>query len=514
MAALLLNQQQLQFDQYMTNVLGIVQQDVRQSLRAQGLGMINDFSALTETDVEDVCKIIQRPGGTVPNPNAGQGGRGLPPPPDFLPNPGVQIGHLHEKKLKMVRYFVFHLQRIQRYFDPAIATMDTLQEIYRLKDVDDKDSKPPLPDKLTKTDKVREVIENIESVLLSMKGINGVPLLYVVRDLVALPTGIGDDVDPGFGLPSYSHEMIRRAPHTGVYFREAQKTVWNIIRHMTHGGPGWNWVQSFARTQDGRNAFLSMKRYYLGESYTRRIQLSAENTLSTAFFNGQVRTFTFGDYVDKLKGAFTDIESTGENIDQQQKIRILMQGITDSHLKTGKTTVLANPNTYTDFETIVNFFTTLLDAEQSMEISTRSHQRNVSSMKATPGGRNTTARGGGRGGRGTGRGRSGGRGGRGGRHTSGRHAQSNVADRSYTKEEWIALSYKDKQKVRELRAKRNRELNTSSIERNANPRINEVSDTSTIDSRSMSISGITSNSESTGIGTQMSQRPNVRNNNL
>jgi hypothetical protein len=121
----------------------------------------------------------------------------------------------------MLRYFVFHLQRIQRDFDPAIATMDVLQEIYLLKEVDDEDRKPDLPEKLTKTDKVREVIENIESVLLVMKGINGVPLLYVVRDLVPLPTGIGDDVDPGFGLPYNMQEMIRRAPHTGVYFREA-----------------------------------------------------------------------------------------------------------------------------------------------------------------------------------------------------------------------------------------------------------------------------------------------------
>jgi hypothetical protein len=308
--------------------------------------------------------------------------------------------------------------------------------------------------------------------------------------------------------------MIRRALHTGVYFREAQKSVWNIIRHVTHGGPGWNWVQSFARTQDGRIAFLSMKRYYLGESYTRRIQLSAENTLSTAFYNGQVRTFTFGDYVDKLKGAFTDIESTGETIDQQRKIRVLMQGITDSRLKTVKTTVLANPNIYTDFETVVNFFTTLLDAEQSMAISTRSHQRNVSAIRASPGGRIVPTRGGGRGGRGNGRGRGGGRGGRSGRHHAGRHNQSNLTDRSYTKEEWLALSYEEKQKVRDLRAKRNRDLNTSSIERNVNPRVNEISDASTLDTRSLSISGITANTESTGISTQMSQRPNARNNTL
>jgi hypothetical protein len=261
-----LNNEQQQFDLYMNNVLGIVQLDVRNALRAQGLTTVNDVTSLSEDDIEDVCKIVRRPGGTIPNPAFGQGARRGAQPPT-LPNPGLPIGHLHEKRLKMLRYFVFHLQRVQRDFDPAVATMDILQDVYRLEEVDEEDQKnPSLPDKLMKTEKVREVIENVESVLLNMKGINGVPLLYVFRDQVALPTGIGDDIDEGFGLPTYTQEMIRRAPHTGVYFREAQKTVWSVIRLVTHGGPGWNWVQSFAASQDGRNAFLSMKRYYLGES--------------------------------------------------------------------------------------------------------------------------------------------------------------------------------------------------------------------------------------------------------
>jgi hypothetical protein len=512
-----LNPDQQQFDDYMTDILGIAQPDVRAALRAQGLGTIGDFSALLESDIEDVCRIIRRPGGTVPNPAFGIAGRGVPPQPPVLPNPGLQIGHLHEKRLKMVRYFVFHLQRIQRPFDPAIATMDVLQQIYLLKEVDEDSTKIDLPDKLLKTDKVREVIENIESTLLAMKAINGVPLLYVVRDLVALPTGIGEDVDPGFGQPSYTQEMIRRAPHTGVYFREAQKSVWNVIRHVTHGGPGWNWVQSFARTQDGRNAFLSMKRYYLGESYTRRIQLAAENTLSTAFYNGQVRTFKFGDYVDKLKGAFSDIESTGEIIDQQRKIRILMQGISDARLRTGKATILANPGTYTDFETTVNFLVTLINEEESMAVATRSHQRNVSAIRTSSGRNDTRApRGGGRSGRNPGRGR-GYRGGRSGGRNAGRHHTSNVTDRSYSKEEWLALSYEEKQRVREMRNKRHRDMNASvtNTDRNVTPRIVDVTDEATVDTRTMSISGITASSD--GIGSQMSQRTINRprtNNNL
>lgn len=134
--ALILNVEEQQFDQYMVDVLGISQVSVRNALRVQGIGTVADFVSLTENDIEDVCKIIRRPGGTIPNPAFGRGGRNAALVPEMLPNPGIQIGHLHEKRLKMLRYFIFHLQRIQRDFDPDVATMNVLQEIYLLKDVD------------------------------------------------------------------------------------------------------------------------------------------------------------------------------------------------------------------------------------------------------------------------------------------------------------------------------------------------------------------------------------------
>jgi hypothetical protein len=126
--AQLLHPEQHQFA-YMANVLGIGNNEIRHALRTQGLEMVNDFVALTENDIEDVCKIIRRPGITIPKPafGGGQAGRGQPL---TLPIPGMQIEHLHETRLKMLRYVVFHIQRIQRNFDPAIETMDMLQEIY------------------------------------------------------------------------------------------------------------------------------------------------------------------------------------------------------------------------------------------------------------------------------------------------------------------------------------------------------------------------------------------------
>jgi hypothetical protein len=63
-----LNANEQLLDQYLRDVLGIQSDLVRSALRGQGLTTIDDFVSLSEDDIDDVCKIIRRPGGTIPNP--------------------------------------------------------------------------------------------------------------------------------------------------------------------------------------------------------------------------------------------------------------------------------------------------------------------------------------------------------------------------------------------------------------------------------------------------------------
>jgi hypothetical protein len=72
--------------------------------------------------------------------------------------------------------------------------------------------------------------------------------------------------DPGYGHPSLMEEAIRHTTrHTGQYYTQDNKTVRAIIRTVMHGGPGWSWVQPYARTQDGRSAYEAIKAHYLGK---------------------------------------------------------------------------------------------------------------------------------------------------------------------------------------------------------------------------------------------------------
>jgi hypothetical protein len=67
--------------------------------------------------------------------------------------------------------------------------------------------------------------------------------MYVVRETAGLPL-----VDLALGVPTIYDDMIARGPHTGPVYQADNREVWQVIRHVTHEGPGWSWVNSFALT--------------------------------------------------------------------------------------------------------------------------------------------------------------------------------------------------------------------------------------------------------------------------
>jgi hypothetical protein len=64
------------------------------------------FKIATDDFIKDMCKNIRRPGGTLPNPNAGQPGA-----PAMIPCNGVAISPTAEERLVLFLYYVHHLKR-------------------------------------------------------------------------------------------------------------------------------------------------------------------------------------------------------------------------------------------------------------------------------------------------------------------------------------------------------------------------------------------------------------------
>ena len=67
----------------------------------QGLDKLDEFKVLTNDEIESLCKIVRRPGGTIPNPNAGDPGQ-----PATLSNPGEQVLLRAELNIKLACYYL------------------------------------------------------------------------------------------------------------------------------------------------------------------------------------------------------------------------------------------------------------------------------------------------------------------------------------------------------------------------------------------------------------------------
>ena len=89
---------------------------------------------------------------------------GIPP---TIANPGVTLGHMHEKCLKALRYYVYHLTRIQQPLTLNTAMLARITVLYQHKEQEDEyDNDIALPAKLASVNNIRIVLEDLDEYLL------------------------------------------------------------------------------------------------------------------------------------------------------------------------------------------------------------------------------------------------------------------------------------------------------------------------------------------------------------
>lgn len=412
---------------YMENTLGINGDAVR-ALMAEGISNFNDLIEMTDDEIIAVVRNTRRPGGYMPV------AAGAP----AVPNRGVKVTTKEETRVRQLGHYCFHMHRIDRLFIEINATLPVLQQLWAIRNIEKEKMKAdvPEPDPLTKPDDIRKTLDSLDHYLLNKRGLNGTPLAYLVRTQVVPPYA-----DPlVYGQPTYAQELIRRARH-GDYpaYQEDNESLWSVIRRLTTGGFAWGWVSAFARTQDGRAAYLQLKTHYLGNSLQDKIQSDADRVLDNTFYDGKARNFTYETYCTKLNQAFTDLEDCGDKLLESRKVRVFLRGLRAPELMPAKAQVLASDHLRETVATAMNYVKTF---ENTLD-SQKSSSRNVSTYESGGRGRGRGDRGGrGRGGRGGGRGR-----GSGGKGKSAYDPKKN----HYSPQEWRSLTSDEQQKVRDAR---------------------------------------------------------------
>jgi hypothetical protein len=192
----------------------------------QGMDTLDEIKLLTDDEVESLCKVIRRPGGTIPAPNVG----GAP-----IPAPGVQVNLRAEGHLKLLAFYLRHMERVSRTVTPASITLDVIRTLRELREFELSYKVPDLDAPTINAKDWPKTMESIEEYLRSILGERKTPLAYVVRKNENIPGG----TDPSAGYSTKQDEMIARARHftvdangirtTDPVFIVDREKVWDII---------------------------------------------------------------------------------------------------------------------------------------------------------------------------------------------------------------------------------------------------------------------------------------------
>ena len=426
------------------------------SLIAQGFATPEDLEQLTSEEIVGLCKSLRSPGGLIPNPAAVPGGDGALPPgvPLFVANPGENVGAMAEKSLKQAIYFVRHRIRISRPCTPPSLTLVNVRRLYQLTADETSYVEPDKPSKLLKVTamKLREKMEDLESYFVKCLGTTKIPLAYVTRDDALVPLTAND---PATNYTNDIDEMVARAPHGTATYNTDNSAVWDVMMHVFHGTDAYPWIKQFNRPRNGRAAYTALNAHYFGQSQEDNELNEAENTLTTTYYTGEKRNFTFETYAGIHRSAHNTFNDCRTNpMEERDKVRRLIDGIRCSDCKAAVTLIHADNRLRNNFDLCVDLIkTSLLQSKVHKE-----EGRRVSAVHGdNHGGRGRGGRGRGHGRDNYGRGRGGRSGGRGGRYNGrgrgrGRgRGPRQVSDRYYTEDEWYSMSYEDRQRVIGLR---------------------------------------------------------------
>ena len=135
---------------------------------------MDELKVLTNDEIESLCKVVWRPGGTVPNPNAGDPGQ-----PATLSNPGEQVPLRAELNLKLACYYLWFKDRTSRVVGASEIDLDNVRELRNHRDWGKSHKEMNAPE-LSLRDWSQK-IESIEEWLRGCLGVSKISLAYVVR---------------------------------------------------------------------------------------------------------------------------------------------------------------------------------------------------------------------------------------------------------------------------------------------------------------------------------------------
>lgn len=393
----------------------------------QGIDTRDELKILTDSEIENLCRVIRKPGGTV-NLNGNN-----------VPDPGVSVSLRAENNLKLACFYLRHQDRIHRDSVTNNITLVTVRALRALREHEsnyDNPSEPPTIDDKNWPKTMEAIREYLAS---SLGSSSKLPLAYIIRDDMIVPAAAGD---PATNYDTNEEEMIARAPHTTNNLENGDKTdhyiednteVWSTLERVCRDHTCWTYIKGRSRRRDGRGAYQDLWNQFLGPNNVDNMANAAEAKLTTTVYHGEKKRWNFERYVRTHVEQYTILDGLVQyghsGIDQRSRVRHLNAGIKTNALDVPKAQIIASATLRNDFDASVSLYKDFIKQNLSQQAS---GTLNVSSIRTNRNGP-----------------RSGGA-----RSSNNNVQEEHVDDRYYTSQEYQDLRPGQKKRLKRIRDER------------------------------------------------------------
>jgi hypothetical protein len=380
--------------------LGMSKKAANHMVNEQSIDSIDMLITLDDDEITQLCKSCRKDSSITD---------------DGERSKGIGIAVVAETNFKLANFLIKLWKMTNRPVDLEIITQDTVRQIKDFKQelTSRKDPSPEAAPKLHQ-DKAFEFFEAFKEYLSEHTGsVSKRPLAYVMRDQTKVTPSAED---PPFGEDnskyiSYYDEIEHRAPIKVVgsvnsiilkpdaHFSQDNVRVYKLLHAALKGTNNLTHIKSYAKKSDGREALIALHKQLLGGQAIQNYAAKAENRLNSLALDGtKRRNWNFDKYViahveqhhilEKL------IDHGYKGIDENSKMRLFQQGITDPYYSTVRGAVSAAPKA--TFDELVEAYRTFAQTDkqnrpqqkQSLNISAVNQQ--TGNRYREPGGRPTT----------------------------------------------------------------------------------------------------------------------------
>jgi hypothetical protein len=169
----------------------------------------------------------------------------------------------------------------------------------------------------------KEWEEKFVNYLRCIVGVNGVPLVYIIRE--------NDLPDHTTNHPDFIATTIACAPLNGEYFDADKLSVFNSIVSFTTGHPSGDWIKSSLSELNGRVSMKALRTHFAGAGNATRNIAEADRLKDTLHYKGE-RAMAFETFLTQMQKMFNIYEKEGDPVSEAEKVRLLFKKVQHNQL--------------------------------------------------------------------------------------------------------------------------------------------------------------------------------------